>query len=374
MKRIAFLIIMCVALVAGTADAKHYFKPYGSVSLFYSSLTPYGEWIELNAGYAWRPYNISHGWRPYLYGQWVWTDYGWYWVSSEPFGWAAYHYGRWEYDDYYGWIWVPDDVWGPAWVEWRYNDDYIGWAPLPPQATFSVDFGISYTTQWVAPMHYWNFVPCRYFTTTRVVDYIQPVERTRRFFGSTRGTVNIQANGDRVINRGVDVNFVERRGNTRVNRVDVVQREQGNGERFVRDADQSRIETYRPRLQGRMRQELAPPPRHDEQPASSDVKTGRDQRVLQRNNRGYVGEENNTYSPPARDTRVQERNAQEQVEQKRAPGYQRDTEKRAQVREQQRQPERQFQQQRVPRKNERGQQPGWKGQKEEHSRERRPRP
>jgi len=27
---------------------------------------------------------------------------------------------------------MPDDVWGPAWVEWRYDDEYIGWAPLRP--------------------------------------------------------------------------------------------------------------------------------------------------------------------------------------------------------------------------------------------------
>ncbi|MCX7916289.1 MAG: hypothetical protein N3A53_08330, partial [Verrucomicrobiae bacterium] len=51
---------------------------------------------------------------------------------AEPFGWAVFHYGRWYYDDYYGWIWIPDRIWGPAWVEWRETETYVGWAPLLP--------------------------------------------------------------------------------------------------------------------------------------------------------------------------------------------------------------------------------------------------
>ena len=132
--------------------------------LFYSSLGSYGEWIEVNGGLrVWHPIGVSAEWRPYLLGRWVWTDYGWYWVSSEPFGWATYHYGRWYFDDYYGWVWLPDDVWGPGWVEWRNDDSYIGWAPLPPYATFSVTVGIRFTRAWAAPPHYWNFVTYRNF-------------------------------------------------------------------------------------------------------------------------------------------------------------------------------------------------------------------
>src|SRR5438309_2181504 len=67
----------------------------GGVGFFYSSLSPYGEWINSNYGVAWRPYHVEHHWRPYMYGRWIWTSYGWYWVSSEPFGWATFHYCRW---------------------------------------------------------------------------------------------------------------------------------------------------------------------------------------------------------------------------------------------------------------------------------------
>src|SRR5437867_6434237 len=96
-------------------------NPVGvSFGVFYSSLSPYGEWIQCDAGvYAWRPIGVAVGWRPYYTGRWCWTDDGWYWGSDEPWAWAAYHYGRWYYDDFYGWVWIPGYDWAPAWVEWR---------------------------------------------------------------------------------------------------------------------------------------------------------------------------------------------------------------------------------------------------------------
>ena len=220
---------------------------FGEAGSFYDALTPYGEWLEMDAGfYAWRPTHVQEGWRPYMFGHWDWTDYGWYWVSDEPFGWAVYHYGRWYDDNNYGWIWVPDRTWSPAWVEWRYNDDYLGWAPLPPYASFSRNIGIRFTSHWFAPYHYWNFVRYRDFTSHFVNRRVLPMEYTRQLIGSTRTGGRYDFDGGRIINRGIDRGIVERRGgNTRIDRIDV--RETNNvGERIVRDRNQERIEVYRP--------------------------------------------------------------------------------------------------------------------------------
>jgi len=69
-------------------------------------------------------------------GRWVYSnDYGWYWVSEESeasWGWVTFHYGRWVWINDTGWAWVPGNEWGPAWVDWRRGDRYVGWAPLPP--------------------------------------------------------------------------------------------------------------------------------------------------------------------------------------------------------------------------------------------------
>jgi hypothetical protein len=101
---------------------------------FYQPLSPYGEWVVV-AGYGrcWRPARVEVGWRPYSNGHWELTDAGWYWVSDEPWGWATYHYGRWEMAANFGWIWVPQTQWAPAWVSWREGGGYVGWAPLPPE-------------------------------------------------------------------------------------------------------------------------------------------------------------------------------------------------------------------------------------------------
>jgi hypothetical protein len=221
------------------------------VGFFYSSLAPHGEWIEVESGFrVWRPFHVPHQWRPYLMGQWVWTDdYGWYWVSSEPFGWITYHYGRWYYDDYYGWVWMPDNVWGPAWVEWRYDNDYVGWAPLPPYASFSFNFGIRFSTRWAAPVHYWNFV--RYHCFGAIIRYrdIASVEHTRRLIRTTRTGSQYEVNHDRIINRGVDRTIIEQRGKVRISRADVREVREQSGERMTRTGGNNRterIEIFRP--------------------------------------------------------------------------------------------------------------------------------
>jgi len=258
MKRLLLIIALSITLV-GVASAKHHPFQSASFGVFYSSLSPHGEWIDCNIGYVWRPLHIVRGWRPYLMGRWIWTSYGWYWASDEPFGWATFHYGRWHYDDYYGWIWIPDDMWGPAWVEWRYDNDYIGWAPLPPGAVFDLNIGIRFTHGWVSPHYYWNFVPYHRFTSERVIEYVQPTDRNPRIFGNTRGLVNIRSTNDRIINPGVDVRAIEQRGNVRINTVEVVERSRGDRDRLTRDGNNERLEIYRPRLEGRMREDVVRP-------------------------------------------------------------------------------------------------------------------
>src|SRR6185369_7428458 len=58
------------------------------VSIFYSNLHPYGRWIQrASYGWVWEPTRVRVGWQPYTVGRWVNTEYGWTWVSDEPWGW-----------------------------------------------------------------------------------------------------------------------------------------------------------------------------------------------------------------------------------------------------------------------------------------------
>lgn len=119
-----------------------------SFQTFYQALAPYGAWEALPGyGYVWQPAAgvQDAAWRPYTLGHWADTDEGWMWMSDEPFGWIAYHYGRWMRTHTLGWVWTPGDQWAPAWVSWRYGNDFVGWAPLPPEARFDGTTGIQ---QW----------------------------------------------------------------------------------------------------------------------------------------------------------------------------------------------------------------------------------
>jgi len=145
---------------------------------FYSNLSPYGQWVDVPSyGRVWRPHAAA-GWRPYYYGHWEWTNEGWLWVSDEPFGWAAYHYGRWTSDPFYGWVWVPGYQWAPAWVNWRYSGDVIGWAPLAPGLSIYVSTYPFYDT-------WWTFVPTARFVSVPVYRIAYSPSYTRQYFYRT---------------------------------------------------------------------------------------------------------------------------------------------------------------------------------------------
>lgn len=140
---------------------------------FTAALAPIGEWLELpRAGKVWRPVRVEPDWRPYFHGSWTWTEKGWFWVTDEPWGWATYHYGRWLFHESYGWLWVPGATWAPAWVAWRWSDEAIGWAPLPPAGPAFAAF--------------WTFVPAARFVGERADEAAFPQARVPALLLKTR--------------------------------------------------------------------------------------------------------------------------------------------------------------------------------------------
>jgi hypothetical protein len=178
-----------------------------SYGTFYRKLEPYGAWRETSDyGYVWQPREAeeSRDWRPYTDGRWVYTDAGWTWVSEESFGWATYHYGRWVRLRRVGWVWVPGEEWAPAWVSWRASKDYVGWAPLPPEARFDRKSGIR---NWadnyydIGPDQY-AFVPGNEFGSRRIQHSVVPVERNVTIVIETTNVTNITYSNTTIINQG----------------------------------------------------------------------------------------------------------------------------------------------------------------------------
>lgn len=187
-----------------------------TVNYFYQTLSPYGAWIEVDGyGRCWQPTVVAYqsDWQPYCdRGRWMYTDCGWYWASDYSWGNVAFHYGRWFRHPHRGWCWSPDTVWAPAWVSWRRNSDYCGWAPLPPSAHYRPGIGFFYRDHAVSigfefglGSDCYTFVPRHRFTDSHPRHYATPRHETTRIFNTT--TVNNHYSGggrnDHVFNHGI---------------------------------------------------------------------------------------------------------------------------------------------------------------------------
>jgi hypothetical protein len=222
--------LACIAILAGGLSVSQPARAETDVSMefFVETLSPHGEWVEHpRHGRVWYPRDVGHDWRPYTRGRWANTEeHGWTWVSDEEWGWGPYHYGRWDFDDRYGWVWIPGYDWGPAWVEWRTGGGHIGWAPMPPAAVWG-DGGIVYAERfdYYAPRYRpaWVFVPEVHFLRPRLYTYCAPPARNVTIINKTTQVTNYTFINKTVINKSINVNYVQNVTKTTVPTEKVVQ-------------------------------------------------------------------------------------------------------------------------------------------------------
>jgi hypothetical protein len=191
-----------------------------SISLFHEQLSPYGQWVVAGSyGDCWVPARVAAGWSPYFDGEWIWTDYGWTWVSYDPWGDIPYHYGAWVWVDPYGWVWVPGTIWAPAWVTWAYSDDYIGWAPVPPSFVLTAS-GYSGRPIVVAERYY-CFVPTRQFVGVSVSTVRVPVQQNPTLFTQATKTTGYTVSGGIVRTAGPPASRIEKIAGKHIERVSI---------------------------------------------------------------------------------------------------------------------------------------------------------
>src|SRR5207247_10094566 len=84
----AFLLslVLLLGLPMANRGSDTYAQSQISFSFFHNTLSSYGSWVNTgNYGSCWRPSGIASNWQPYYTdGHWVYTDYGWTWVSDDP--------------------------------------------------------------------------------------------------------------------------------------------------------------------------------------------------------------------------------------------------------------------------------------------------
>ncbi len=318
MKRMIWIAVILVLFLAGcviyvprddysgpqratSRDREDY--SYGrnrDISYFYDYLSEYGDWV-WNApfGNVWVPRGVPYRWRPYTHGRWVWTDYGWTWISAFEWGWIPFHYGRWGWDRDMGWFWVPDTVWGPAWVAWRWGDLYYGWAPLPPGAAWRG--GMIYVDD--VPDYYWLFIDGRYFLDADLGRYVLPYERNITIIHYTVIKTNIVYRNSRIVNEGIDIDQIRRATRNEVVKYDL---------RDARQPGQARlgpreVEIYRPEL---LKNDQAKPRRViSKEEAGQEIRN----RPLRGDRKVLLSEEDELKEDQRDETRLLERSQEEEL-------------------------------------------------------------
>ena len=181
---------------------------------YYDALAPYGTWVDVKgAGRCWQPtvVAVNHAWSPYFNcGRWVYTDCGWYWKSDYSWGWAPFHYGRWFQHAQLGWCWRPDGVWGPAWVCWRHDGDFCGWAPLPPGSRFVAGVGLTFhghparhDFSFGLTANHFQFIPTSHFFEHDLARHVLPRDHATRIFDHTIASTGVISRGPTVVNNGI---------------------------------------------------------------------------------------------------------------------------------------------------------------------------
>ena len=211
---VLFLGALAVSFPAQSASAQ--VSVNISIGGFYDELAPYGEWVDCSYGDCWVPGDVEAGWQPYENGEWIYTDYGWTWVSYDPWGDDPYHYGSWVYTNRYGWAWVPGTLWAPAWVTWSYSDNYVGWAPLPPDIAFGYS-GYSGRPIVLSPTRY-VFVPTNRFVGTNVRTVRVAPQQTSVIFRQTTPITRFGVTGGIVRNTALPIDRIQQATRSRIER------------------------------------------------------------------------------------------------------------------------------------------------------------
>lgn len=180
-------------------------------NMYQRDLEPLGQWVVVaEYGTCWRPHHMAADWQPYTVGHWVYTQYGWTWASDEAWGRITYHYGSWVLTRQHGWVWVPGRVWAPAWVAWRMGDGYIGWAPLPPEATGRSIQARDRFIDRIPPSQF-CFVEEHRITSEQIHRHLIPHDRTVVIAAHTRDVTRIEIDHHRAFNnRSLDTREVQR--------------------------------------------------------------------------------------------------------------------------------------------------------------------
>jgi len=260
----AFLLLIAATLAFGTLAPRQAHAQV-SATFFYDNLDPYGEWVQdPDYGYCWHPTGVDENWAPYTDGYWAYTDAGWTWVSYEDYGGIVYHYGRWARIPGEGWVWVPGETWAPAWVSWRSSDDYVGWAPLPPEARWHVGigFGGGVDASFNIGPGFYSFVSVGDFGAPALGSVIVNRDRNVTIINNTTNITNITTNNSTVYTGGPNYAKIAARSSRPIPTLKLVRQSNlAQGGKILSHQQGNQLIVVAPKITASANGKLPPPPK-----------------------------------------------------------------------------------------------------------------
>ncbi len=143
---------------------------------FKAQLNRQGEWLVVRPyGRVWHPHPrlVGPAFVPYLSGgHWTHGKDGWSFESDWAWLALTFHYGRWFMGQDLGWVWLPDQEFAVAWVDWRFGGEFVGWSPAPPPPPANASIPPE-------PQR-WTFVKIRHLTQADLLVHRLPPEAISR--------------------------------------------------------------------------------------------------------------------------------------------------------------------------------------------------
>jgi hypothetical protein len=208
--------------------------------------------VQTDAGayFVWRPstelaVSVNAGeppvYKPYSNGQWINTEDGWYFKAPTPAEEITSHYGRWTQNDRLGWLWVPGRVWSPAWVDWRENDDYVAWTPVPPHVYLS---GSTLNVPAIDDENKYVIIEKKNFTEPQLYKYMYLENKNKIMIKEMKKVDGVMIVNRTVINKGPEVSVIEKKTGKTIEKVKLNKSDNRNDVKYTSDA----ITVYAPKL------------------------------------------------------------------------------------------------------------------------------
>lgn len=206
--------------------------------------------VDAGAYFVWRPstdlaVSLNTGeppvYKPYENGQWVNTDAGWYFKAPTPAEEITSHYGRWAYNDQLGWLWVPGRVWSPAWVDWRENDEYVAWTPVPPHVYLT---GNTVNVPVIEDENRYVIVEKKNFTEPQLYKYMYLENKNKIMIKEMKKIDGVMVVNRTVINKGPEVSVIENKTGKKVEKITIKKVDNRNDVKYTSDA----YTVYAPKL------------------------------------------------------------------------------------------------------------------------------